>query len=172
MSTRRTKLRRAFSTNTAGGAFSAKAGTLTQPAHDPTAGVFHLDKLAHHVDSLLLVIPFGTDTNNDQFEFQIWGWMPTDDNPALWVPHRIIEFTATLSGSVATNSGVATEYFADTLAENDGDTDTVRTVSYADDTSAAYALVDIVGVQIIEFEFNPVGAGPAVACNCFWSTMS
>lgn len=163
-------LSKALTTNAQTSSFAAKPPTGTVPNYD---GVVRVTEASGEMPKKLHVMPYGIGADNDTFSIRIIGWTrirgdatnPTD----LWVPHRLAEFACTLStavGVAGTPVG-ATSRFCDTMTTVTGtfplwpgtDSGGAQTlgqmmlVSPADNTPA-YAVIQTMGAELIEFQFD------------------
>ena len=164
------QLRKALASNSTDNSWSAKAPTTTKPSGN---GVFELSA-SGKVDKWLVLQPFGSDAQNEAFDVRVWGWVKGDDDDStisnLWVPALLADLTCTLGNIAASDLGT-NNFLADTITENDGDSDggvLVETVSPAEDLPSAVH-VNLRGCGLMEFAFNRDTAAPA---NCLFRPMS
>lgn len=139
-------------TNATNASFSSKVPTTTKPSGD---GVLEVEK-----NNNLLVVLFGTDAANETFDARIIAWSKV---ATLWVPTPVVTVSCTLStvtgvsGATVTNSN----FFVDTISLSSGDSDT-KLVSPANNT-IGYVLLDVVGAELAEIQFDMTGAASANA---------
>ena len=154
-----------LSTDSTDTAFSGKTPTATKPSGGGVIDFLSADvgeSIGDQIPDFIVVKPYGTDANNETFDMRVWGWS-LNRSQSIWEPILIIEANVTLGNiSVARPAGGTTYYDADTIVEAKGDTDTVRTVSPANDLSA-YMVIDPIGSQMLEFTFDLTGAAAANA---------
>ena len=155
-----------LSTNSTATSFTAKTPTTTKPSGDAVLDLFNIGhSLGEHIPEELVLIPYGTDANDETFDMRVWGWSRdvTDPNDVIWIPVLIIELNCTLGNITFTDKG-ASHFLVDTLVEAAGDTTGVVTVSPANDT-AARCVVPTDGAQLLEFDFDMILAAGA---NCLY----
>jgi hypothetical protein len=112
----------------------------------------------------VMIVPFGTDANNETFDIRVWGWSKVV-GAELYVPHLIAELAITLGNIAATPVG-ANHFLADTIVVTKSEPNAI--ISSPANDSPAFALLHLHGAQHIEFEFK-VGTG--AAANCYWRTV-
>lgn len=164
-------LRRALSTNSTDTAFATKVPTTTKPVN---AGVWDLHStdlgfalLTQPVPQYIFMQPYGGNSNDETFDFQLWAWNVVQDSSAsvdgLWVPHLLYRGQVVLGNIAATDLG-ANMLLADTITTVVGDAD-VALLSPTGE-QAAHVMVHIRGSQLIEFDFDLTGT--ADAANILW----
>lgn len=158
--------RRVRAVNSTDSSFPSLVPTLTKPSG---AGVV-LPPTLHWSPRWAKLVPFGTDADNETFDFRLVSWNAIGN---LWVPTILFQATATLSGSVGVAGAdvAATERFADTIASVAAGKG-VANVDYilgspADDTPA-HVLVMAKGAQLVEVQFD---LGTAAGANALLAWM-
>jgi hypothetical protein len=122
----------------------------------------------------LQLIPFGTNSDNDTFNFQVNLWSKTDDG-TLHIPFYMGGFLATLSGNLEGKEDTAVldgEYLADTITE-------IATATWDDATAplgvrvrshgsdhVALVQLDTKGFDYASIDFD-IATG-ATGCNMLW----
>lgn len=164
-------LRKALATNSTASSFASKAPTLTKPSG---AGVFDLYDinlglaLNTQVPQYIFLQPYGGNSNDETFDIRLYGWNTLQDkgvaDHGLWVPVLLVEANVTLGNIAATDLG-ANMLISDTLVIVKGDT---VTVSPANNTPA-FIKLNMLGAQLIEFDFDLTGTGDAA--NCLWKAL-
>lgn len=148
------KIRSANATDTS---FPARPVTTTEPAGN---GVLDLRQFT---PSNLVVIPFGSGSDNTTFDLRIIAWNRIG---TLWVPTILAQASCTLSASVGVSgqSVTDTDRFADTVTLSliaSAGVDAFAK-SPANDTPATI-VVDALGAEKIEIVFDLTGAAGANA---------
>lgn len=144
---------RARAVNSTDAAFAALASTTTKPSG---AGVIDF---SGDPPAWVKLIPFGTGANNDQFDVRVVGWSLIG---SLWVPHILLQFTATLSTSVGVAGAEVTdsERFADTVSRpepNFGEAGVdCQPHSPQNDTPGFY-VIDAGGCIVFRIDFDLAG---------------
>ena len=144
----------AANTNDDDTSFSTIVPTSTKPVNAGVVDMLDTDlgeSSGTYVPSLMQVIPIAENSNNDTFHMRVWGWSKYDySGTAWWIPIMIAEFNVT-TGNIAAGFEAST-FLPDTIVLADGDADTL-VVSTAIDVTA-YAVIDIMGSELIEFDFD------------------
>lgn len=160
--------RQALASNSVETAFAAKIPTITKPA---SAGVVDLlgEGLKDGVYENILVIPYGTDADDETFDMRIYGWNkdPTSGTN-LWIPFILIDVSVTLSSAVFTVKA-ASSFMPDTITENAGaEGASVITSTGEANVSSAHMVVPTRGAELMEFDFDSTGAA---AMNALWKPL-
>lgn len=161
------KFRSALATSSTATAFTAQTPTATEPTGD---GVFDLldSDLGWgggvNVPSWLQLVPYGTNGDNDTFDFRVWGY--SEGPSGVYIPQILLDVSVVLGNIAATGLG-ANNFLADTLTVNDGAADNgfVSLVSGAEDL-ASHVLVHTKGCRYIKFDWDLAGAQEGVSMNC------
>lgn len=147
----------ALSANATASSFASRVPTATQPVTVAVTSVV----LAEPWSYLLNIMPFGVGTDGTTFSIRFIGWRQINDPtlavPRLWIPQPICELSCTLSTpqlGVATSPVVATEFFCDAISVVNG----IAVVPTTAADTAARAIIDITGYQLIEATFDMTGA--------------
>ena len=144
----------AANTNDTDTSFTTTIPTSTKPSSTQVLDLLDTDlgeSSGTYVPSLMQVIPIAENSNNDTFHMRVWGWSKYDySGTAWWIPIMIAEFNVT-TGNIAAGFEAST-FLPDTIVLADGDADTL-VVSTANDVTA-YAVIDIMGSDLIEFDFD------------------
>jgi hypothetical protein len=155
----------AANTNDADTSFTTIVPTSTKPANDGVVDLLDTDlgeSSGTFVPSLMQVIPIAENTADDTFHMRVWGWSKYGySGTAWWIPIMIAEFTVT-TGTQAAGFEAST-FMPDTIVLADGDADTL-VVSTANNVTA-YAVIDLMGSELIEFDFD---AALAAEMNCLY----
>lgn len=158
----------ALTANSTATAFAARIPTTTKPAG--ASGISKVIEVGGLTE--LLLIPYGTNSDNDEFDVRVIGWkkipLTTAIRTNLWIPSTRMEGTAILNSAlpgIAASHVIATEYFADTFTVDEG----IGVVFQSTNAVPMCALVqcDITGFDLIEIDFD-LGTG-AAAMNCLYS---
>lgn len=146
--------------NATDSSFAARLPTATEPTG---AGVLDLSQGTTETAGGLLLLPFGTGSNNQTFDLRVVGWKKTP--LGLWVPVVLCEASCTLSSTlvgVAGYEAVAADYFADAITVNYG----IGVVRQGlGDAQPATLEVDPAGCSKAEVLFDRTGA---TDCNALW----
>jgi hypothetical protein len=157
--------RKALATENTAGSFDDKIPTTTKPANDGVVDLRDTDlgeSSGTFVPSLMQVMPYLADAENKGCAMRVWGWSRYDSGGTrYWIPIMIAEFTVT-AGDIAAGFD-ADAFMSDTIVLNDGDADTL-VVSTAGDVSA-YAVVDLMGSELVEFDFDISASGLTTSVN-------
>lgn len=168
--------RRARTTNSTSTAFTAKVPTATEPTGAGVFDLFDADLgLATNTfsPSHVMLMPFGTDANNETFALRLWGWSklhsPGITGHDYWVPFIIADLAIVLGNIAGIGSG---EFLADTLTitKASGEDWFRNTVATENDTPANIIL-HLRGARKIEFDFDLAGALEGAAMNCYWRVL-
>jgi hypothetical protein len=161
---------RVRATNSTATSFTAPTATTTEPTADGVVSVPGRTGGRRVGPSNVLLMPFGTGSDNTTFDVRVIGWRLAGGS--LWVPKILCQFTATLSAFVGVSGSDQvsnSERVADTVSDPVTGTGVVGTTcqpgSPANDTPADY-LVDARGVQKLEVQFDLTGA---TAANCLYA---
>lgn len=172
------KFRKALDTNSTNAAFTAKTPTTTEPTGDAVLNLLSDDLAVHlglNVPTWLLLLPYGTNGNNDTFDMRVWGWNPTADATPVYIPQILLDVSVIL-GDIAATAIAADTFLADTFTLNDGAADLdgafeqspwVSVLSPAEDLAGTIQL-HTRGCQYIEFDFDLAGGQEGVSMNCLW----
>jgi hypothetical protein len=151
--------------NDTGGSFDTTVPTTTKPSSTQVVNLLDTDlgeSSGTYVPSLMQVIPIGENAAAETFNMRVWGWSKYDySGTTWWIPSMIAEFNVTLGTQAA---GFESDTFLpDTLVLADGDADTL-VVSTANNVTA-YAVIDLMGSELVEFDFDLV---LAAEMNCLY----
>ena len=135
-----------FDSNDNSASFSAVTATNTEPTGDGK-----VKPIYNHI----LVVPFGTGSDNNKFDIRLIGWRAID---STYVPVNLGRATCTLSSSVTgaasgDTPNNASDLFADNIAISDLDSPLQLLPGEADQLPAAL-LVDCMGCDIVELQVN------------------
>ena len=161
--------RKALTTASTATAFTAKIPTTTKPANDGVVDLLDTDlgeSSGTFVPSLMQVMPYCANGDGETFDMRVWGWSKYDSGGTrYWIPIMIAEFNVVVGDIGAVFNAVA--FIADTLTLADGDADTL-VVSTANNVSA-YAVIDLMGSELVEFDFDrDAGASASANDNCLY----
>lgn len=165
-------LSRALTTSSAATAFTAQIPKATEPSG---AGVFDLLSKSLGwgggvvVPSYVQLIPFGTDANDETFDFRLWGWSKVGVS-SLYIPQLLIDVSVIL-GNISGTAIAASTFMADTLTVNDGPIDNGPWRSFIDaqEDLSASVLVHTRGCRYVSFDFDMITAASG---NCFIRPLS
>lgn len=152
-------IKKALDTNSTQTTFAGRTVATSAPGGD---GVLDLaspalgwgNSLA--VPSLLKLVPFGGTTNNNSFDFRVWGWNKVAGTEQ-YVPQLIVQVTATM-GTIPAGALGTSQYLCDTLAVVAG-TSNVVTLSSPGGDLPGYAVINVRSCQWIDFaDFDMTGA--------------
>lgn len=167
---------KAFSANSTATSFATLAPTTTALiAADGTkvrTGIHLLNNIASHVDSILIVQPYGSAAQNKDFRLKLTRWTidQSTSGSLVYVPSAPFIIDCVLGNIAATAYG-ASNLLCDTLTLVRGDS-TAKVVSPANDEPAEFWL-DMGGAEFIEFEIDiDAGAAAATDANALWRTLS
>lgn len=167
LDSRVTEFVRALSTSSTDSSFPSKIPTTTEPVNDGVIDLLDGATVCNH----LLLLPIGTDTNNQTFDLRLIGWRKIS---TLWIPVPLIQVACTLGNITGVNASAVEneEFFCDTLTLTLGNDDvTVELISPAGASLAdiiGHALVDVKGFRKVEPIFD---RGTAVTCNCLYAKL-
>ena len=154
------RMRKLLADNSTSNTLTARTPTATKPTG---AGI--LDLLpGGYIDGtrgVLKLVFFGTDADDETFDYLLHGWN-FDLDRQMWIPQEICQLGVILS-SVAT--GETTEFIADTITITHGTAEQgIRVVSNAANR-AAFALIELPGVELLDHQFD---IGTAATCNAWF----
>lgn len=140
---------KARSVNATDSSFPSRIPTTTEPSAD---GVIDLAPLAGRVADNLLLIPYGTGSENDTFDLRVIGWRKVD---TLWIPVILAEVACTLSAAVGVASApvINSERFVDTLSLTIGNQNASAEVVSPGDDVLAHLMLDVKGFSKVEITF-------------------
>ena len=144
--------------------FAAKVPTTTKPSG---AGVVEMSPggtSENTILSYLMVIPFGTDANDETFDLRMFGWSAVaGDGDTVYVPVRLLQASCTLGTATGVNSSnfENENFLADTIASVTG-SGLNSVVSPADNT-VAHLIIDATGFGQVEIIYDLTGAASAGA---------
>ena len=161
--------RKALTTDNTDATFDTIVPTTTKPSADGVVDLLDTDlgeSSGTYVPSLVQIMPYCANAPGETFDMRVWGWSKYDSSgTTYWIPIMIAEFNL-VSGNIAAGFD-ADAYFADTITLADGDADTL-VVSTANDVPG-YAVVDIMGSELIQFDFDDdAGANASLNDNCLY----
>lgn len=170
------------SVNQTSNGYVAKIPTATEPAGDAaTATGASIQEMrgvvfaGSGVQNAVILMPYGTGSNNSTFSMRVYGWRPIGLNTpttALWIPALLCEVACTMTSTgpgIAGKIIVATELFVDTITITYGNANvSVEAVSPANDLPA-HIVVDLKGFPKFEATFTT--GGSATDCNALWAPM-
>jgi hypothetical protein len=160
--------RKARTTDSTDTALGDKIPTTTKPATDGVVDLLDTDlgeSSGTFVPSLMQVMPYCANAADEKFDMRVWGWSRYDsDGTRYWIPIMIAEFNVT-AGNIAAGFD-ADAFMPDTIVLADGDADTL-VVSTAGDVSA-YAVVDLMGSELVEFVFDNTTGATSLNNNCLY----
>jgi hypothetical protein len=155
--------KRAMTTNSTAGSFSANLATSTRPAASATRMVVDRDRGEDR--TTLRISLFGTGSNDQTVSVKVFGWIAGVANN-LYVPQFICQVQGTLSSTLVGVTGedvIATEMFADVLSLTAG----IATLNQGtSDVDTAWLECDVSGYELIEVSFI---VGSATDANGIWS---
>ena len=143
LATLRNQLQLASSSNSTNGSFSAVTPTTSVPG----TAIDH----GNHA----LVIPFGTDGDDEAFDVRLIGWSKMAADTGTWVPVHLGTVTATLSSTLTGDTGfpnTSSDLIADSLSASAG-SDNFDILAGVADVLPAAVLVDMNGCQRLEIQF-------------------
>lgn len=162
-----TKFRSALTTSSTSTSFTAQVLTTTEPSGD---GVFDLLSPAlgwgggSYVPNWLQLVPYGTNGDNDTFDFRVWGY--SEGPSSTYVPQLLLDVSVVLGAATATPLAANT-FLADTVTINDGAIDGVfRNHVDAQEDLVASIIVHTKGCRYIKFDWDLAGAQEGVTMNC------
>jgi hypothetical protein len=156
----------ALSTASTATSFTAQVPTTTEPSG---AGVHNLlSPATGGVPEYLVLLPFGTNGDNDTFDFRVWGWNKTNEATPVYIPQLLVDVSVVL-GNIAASLG-SNSFLADTLTVNDGAADNGPWSSKIDSQEdlACSIIIHTRGCQYIKFDWDLAGAQEGVTMNCLW----
>jgi hypothetical protein len=168
--------RKALTSNSTSTGFTAQNTTTTEPSG---TGVFNLLASSvgvgggHKVPTHLMLMPFGTNGDNDTFDFRVYGYNKTNDSTPIYVPQLLVDCSVVLCAITATSIAADT-FLADTITVNDGPpAGTVwQAVTSTAEDMASYVIIHTLGCQYIKFDWDLAGAQEAASMNCLWRPVS
>jgi hypothetical protein len=159
------------SSNSTDTSFTGRVITTTSPLTS-TAGVLSTQIPGggpRHTANSIILLPFGTDADDETFSVQLLGWRPltSSGTAQVWVPSLLCQFAVTLSALTGVNSSDLEneEFIADTIDTVVG-TSAVETISPATDGVAnkiATIEIAVQGYPQVEVLFDLTGAASANA---------
>lgn len=159
-------------TNSTASSFASKIPTITEPTGD---GVIKLTDVENAVENNLLIVPYGTASDNHTFNMRIIGWREVLSNVAgksLWVPVILAELACTHCAAVgvAGSPVVAAERFVDTITLTTGNSGISIEVFSPGSVAATadligHVVVDAKGFKKIEITFD-LGSGTDLNALC------
>lgn len=159
---------KALETSSTSTSFTALTPTTTKPSG---AGIFDLlnGGFSGNVPSWLQLQPYGTDGNNDTFDFRLYGYSEVRGSATkVYVPQLLIDVSVVLGNIAATDLG-AGNFLADTLTINDGAIDGLfRNHIDCQEDLPASVIVHTRGCRFIRFDWDLAGAQEAATMNCLW----
>lgn len=166
-----------LATNSTDTSFDQKVPTKTEPKGD---GVFELGPSitdgGQQVYDQLLVVPFGTDADGEQFDVRVTGWRPIGKLPnVLWVPVVLAEVVVVVTNvkGVAGTEVDENQFFGHILTLTAGGSDNVSLADMMGVTAViAHFRVMTRGFWKAEFTFDMTGAGPAASGNALVAPLS
>lgn len=162
--------KKALSTNSTSTGFTAQVATTTEPTG---SGVFNLLDTAlgwgggHKVPTHFQLVPFGTNGDNDTFDFRVWGYSKIEGTTAIYVPQLLLDVSVILCAATATPIAADT-FLADTLTVNDGGADNgpwQRIIDSQEDLPASI-IFHSRGCQYLKFDWDLAGGQEGVSMNC------
>lgn len=162
--------RKALTTNSTSTSFTAQNTTTTEPTGD---GVINLLSGAvgwgggYNVPSYVLLMPFGTNGNNDTFDMRVYGYNKTNDTTPIYVPVLLLDISVVLCAITATDIAADT-FLADSITLNDGFASSPQWLhiqNHAEDL-AACVILHTMGCQYLKFDFDLAGGQEAASMNC------
>ena len=160
--------RKAVTVSATSTSYTAKVPTTTKPSGTGVFNLFDRDlgiAIDTYIPKYLLLVPFGSDANDETFDMRLWGWSKTLEATPLWVPQLIADLNCTLGNIAATALGT-NHFLCDTIVIDKGSAEKtfLDPTSPADDTTGS-VLAFLRGVELIEFDFDLTGGAGA---NCLW----
>lgn len=153
-----TIFQRALATNSTASAFTAKIPVAVEPSG---TGIF---KMENPIPTFLQLVPFGTDANDETFDFRLYGWTRIHSE-RIWVPQLLADVSVTL-GNMSAAVIAASTFLADTLTYNDGPpAGPFQSLIDAQEDLPASVMVHTRGCEYIEFDFDMVLAASG---NVLW----
>lgn len=112
----------------------------------------------------IIVWPYGTDAANEAFNMRVVGWWKGN---AAWGYSVLFEGLCTLGAEVGVASGdvLATEFYCDAITLTSSSTESIIKTTTAD--TPALALIDMVGCQYVQFQFDLTTAAAANSMYAF-----
>jgi hypothetical protein len=147
--------------------FTAKTLTATEPTGSGVVDLFDANlglATSHKVPKRLLLVPYGGNSDNETFDFQVWGWSQIHDLGEtwhdVWVPQLLLQGNVILTSLSGTSLG-ANLLMADSIvvAKGAADTSINAPIVTSNDLGPASVTMDLFGVRKIEFEFDLTGTG-------------
>lgn len=137
----------ARSSNSTNASFSAVTPATSKSADD--------EGVVRSPPNHVVVLPFGTDANDEAFDCRLIGWRSLSTQGSLY-PIHLGTVTATLSSSLTSLSGETpngtSDLLADTLTASSGSSN-LDIVEGVTDQVPAHALVDARGCELVELLF-------------------
>lgn len=163
---------RLFATNSTASSFASRAETLTRPVHSSTQGIIEMSPGGGAGPNGLMLLFFGTDANNENFNARILGWdYSLLAGVEVWNFVVLCQFAVTL-GNIAGVAGgevSATGFVADTIALTYGNDDVSVDITSPANDVRAHAILDTKGCRIVEVQFDMNSS--AASANCLYRKM-
>ena len=175
-----TVFRRAFKTNQTGDSTIAFSKPTATPPTTATAGVHELES-----GKKLLLYPYGTDTDNDEFRLAVQLWFPVYDKleavrqteTVAWIPVAAAILDCTMNSGIGPDAAAgplaATDMFCDVIALAAGTTqgfvtrvadDMISSGGNAPTLGGSSITIDTSGAKYVQFFVDKDGgAGTAAA---------
>lgn len=175
-----TVFRRAFDTNATTSTMEMSVPTLTAPS-TATAGVHTLEK-----GNSVIVKPYGTDTDADEFRLGIQVWHPMHERSSdavVWIPTILALYDCTIDSSTVAASTVGPlvvgDMFCDIIIQATGTTQKIYDGAIPSNKSADYipsndvptkfsmmtSRLDTLGAKYIQFFVDIDGGGGTAAAS-------
>jgi hypothetical protein len=160
---------KARTANSTDSSFPSKIPTGTEPT-----GTGVIEMVGNGLNSgmpsgnCLLLLPYGTGSNNDTFNMRVIGWSVIGNDPItqLWVPTILAEVACTLCGAVGVAGKliVAAERFVDTITITTGNAGVGLDVVSPTGDVIGSIMVDAKGSQKVEITFDIVSGTTDMNC--------
>lgn len=162
--------KKALAANSTSTAFTAQNATVTEPTG---VGVINLLSTAegwgggHNVPAYVLLMPYGTDGNNDTFDMRVYGYNRIEGATPIYVPVLLLDISVVLCAITATDIAANT-FLADSVTLNDGFASSPQWLHIQNNAEdlAACIILHTMGCQYLKFDFDLAGAQEAVSMNC------
>lgn len=166
-------------------------GVQTVPGQGPTlapiavTGSQKISFDSRQADSILVVRPYGTDTDNETFSLRVWGWNVYDTKASfgntlgtrtgglIYIPTLLVQVACTLCTATVDTLLETGGLWADTITRTYGDSG-INIISPATDGLAnvpASFMLDVRGSQWVTLDFA-INSGSAVTMNALWKLLS
>lgn len=162
--------KKALTANSTSTGFTAQNTTTTEPSG---SGVINLLDTAtgfgggHQVPSYVLLIPYGTNGDNDTFDMRVYGYNRIEGATPIYVPILLLDVSLILCAITATDIAADT-FLVDSVTLNDGFASSPQWLhiqNHAEDLAAGIVLHTL-GCQYLKWDFDLVGAQEAASMNC------